>query len=356
MKHCLRLVLLFWGTVFYAQSGFSQCVPAPTVTFQNPSFEGPTGAGITPSPWTECMSGQTPDTQPGQWGVTLPPVDGTSYVGLVHQPSGNWQEGAAEPLSSALVAGTLYNFTVWLANSSSTGGGISPGCAECEIWGGFGPCDQGTLLWHSGDISPMDTWIQYNVSFTPTQNFSWIMFQVNTLGCSSEPYILVDDISPVVPSNVTATAVVNRNEACAGGSTGQATVHATGMNPPFTYTWSSGNVVNDTVLTNAAVGTYTVTVTDSHTCTSTASVTITEPAPLTLTPTIEPVTCYGLNTGSAYMSYAGGTMPMSFNWSNGPNTQNNSNLFAGTYNITVTDDSSCEATGSAIISQPPQLA
>lgn len=328
----------------------AQCTPAPVLNFNNPSFEGPANAHQTPGPWSTCMSGQTPDTQPGNWGVSLPPTNGSTYLGLIHQASTGWQEGATQLLASPLIAGTAYTFNIDLANSSSTTGGIQPGCGECQIWGGFSPCDKNTLLWSSGNITPYDTWQTHTVSFTPTQTFTYILIQVFSLGCSDGPYILVDNIGPITPSNVTANITLNNNVLCHGQSTGQATVTATGQNPPFTYTWSTTPVQNGTVISNMPAGSYTVTVTDANTCSSTANVVITQPNPLVLTPTVIDASC--LNAGSAYMSYAGGTTPMSFLWSNSVTTQNNGNLFAGLYNITVTDGNNCTATSSANINQP----
>lgn len=353
MKFTLRNLILPLCFAFITRSASAQCVTQPTINFVNPSFEGTPGPNLTPAPWTECMPGQTPDTQPGSWGVTLPATNGSTYLGLVAEPSANWQEGASEQLGTPFLAGVSYTFTVDLANSSSTGGGIVPGCAELQIWGGFGQCDQNTLLWSSGNITPYDTWQTYTVTFTPTQNFTYCMFQVHSLGCSAQPYILVDNISPVVPNNVTATPHLISNDKCAGSATGDAVVHTVGSNPPFTYAWSTP-FGTDSTLTNATAGTYIVTVTDAHTCTSTASVTITEPAAITLTPDIIQPGC-AASTGSAYMSYAGGTQPFTFIWSNGPTTQNDPNLFAGTYNISVTDSNGCTATGSVTIVNPTSM-
>jgi len=353
MKFTLRDILIPFSFFFLAEQATAQCVQQPIINFVNPSFEGTPGANLTPAPWTECMPGQTPDTQPGSWGVTLPASNGSTYLGLVAEPSANWQEGASEPLGTPFLAGVMYTFTVDIANSSSTGGGIVPGCAELQIWGGFGACDQNTLLWSSGNITPYDQWETYTVTFTPTQNFTYCMFQVHSLGCSSQPYILVDNIGSVVPSNVTATPQLVNNDSCAGQSTGKAVVHTAGPNPPFTYQWSSPNG-SDSTLSNAAAGTYTVTVTDSHTCTATATVTISQPLAITLTPDIIQPGCSG-STGSAYMSYAGGTQPFSFIWSNGPTTQNDPNLFAGTYNLTATDANGCTANGNIAIVNPAPM-
>lgn len=333
-----------------------QCPVASPLSVQNPSFEGPTGVGITPSPWNNCMPGQTPDTQPGNWGVNLPPTNGTTYLGLVHQVSAAWQEGASEPLSAPMTVGVQYTFPMDLANSSATGGGIIPGCAECQIWGGFGLCDKNTLLWSSGNITPYDVWQTYTVSFTATQAFSWLLIQVNSLGCTDLPYILVDNIGTILPANVSTTAIVSQNIQCAGASDGVATVHAVGQNGPFTYSWNSTPAQTDSVLDNVTAGTYTVTVTDALSCSATSTVTLTQPSPIILTPTVVPVTCFGYSTGSAYLSYAGGTPPMTFNWSNGAgNVQNNQNLFAGTLSVTVTDANNCTVADSVIIPQPLAL-
>ena len=360
MKFTLRSPLAIAVIVLFNYSAWAQCVPLPTINFQNPSFEGPVGDNLTPSPWIKCMpltggGSQTPDTQPGSWGVTMPPTNGNSYIGLVHEPASGWQEGAAEPLSTPFIAGVTYSFTIDVANSSTTGGGIVPGCAELEIWGGFSACDQTTLLWHSGNITPFDVWQTDTVRFTATQNFTWCMFQVNSLGCTSDPYILVDNIGPVIPSNVSAQAALINNDHCSGDSTGNAVVHTIGQSPPFSFHWSTPLGTNDSVLSHVPAGTYTVTVSDANTCLGTAQVTVNQPSPFTITPTVIQPTCGGASTGSAYISYAGGTTPVTFDWSNGVTTQPNPNLFVGTYNITAADANGCSAVSAVTITSPATI-
>ena len=68
----------------------------------------------------ECLYAWTnSDTQPGSLGCNLSPSDGNSYIGMVHQPSGNYQEGASQELlneSSGLPepmqAGIEYQFNI----------------------------------------------------------------------------------------------------------------------------------------------------------------------------------------------------------------------------------------------------
>lgn len=49
----------------------------------------------------------------------------------------------------------------------------------------------------------------------------------------------------------------------------------------------------------------------------------------------------GVGTGSVTVNYNGGNAPYMFNWSNGENTQNLTNLTAGSYTLTLTDGNGC---------------
>ncbi len=53
-------------------------------------------------------------------------------------------------------------------------------------------------------------------------------------------------------------------------------------------------------------------------------------------------TCAGDADGSLDMNVEGGQSPLSFNWSNGAETEDLSGLEAGIYEVTVTDDNGCE--------------
>ena len=154
---------------------------------------------------------------------------------------------------------------------------------------------------------------------------------------------------------VTATTHVNSNVKCYGQSTGSATVNAHGQHGPFTYTWSSSPVQTDSVLSNVAAGTYTVTVKDANACTTTATITITQPsAVLGVSVTETNVACYGASTGTATATVSGGTTNYQYKWSSTPQqtTATASNLPATSYTVTITDANSCTATASTTISQP----
>jgi len=187
---CTLLIFAIPHTLFS-----QQCVQLIPLEVINPGFEGPTGVGITPAPWNTC--GISPDTQPGSWGVTLPPSEGNSYVGFVYGGPA-WQEGASQQLSGTMQAGITYTFTIDLSATPANGGGINPNSfCSMEVWGGNAICQKTTMLWNSPVITNYG-WETYTVSFTPTQNFPFLYF---VCSCGPLGYILLDNITPLVASN-----------------------------------------------------------------------------------------------------------------------------------------------------------
>ncbi len=141
---------------------------------------------------------------------------------------------------------------------------------------------------------------------------------------------------------------------CNGQSNGSATAVAEGGSTPYAYSWSNGS--SGANLSNVGAGTYTVTVTDNASATASASVTITQPSLLVLnTPNINNLSCNGSNNGSITASASGGVNPYFFQWSNGSTGTTISNLAAGSYTVTVTDDNNCTKTATYAVTQPAVL-
>jgi gliding motility-associated-like protein len=193
LAQALFILVFFFS---HQNDAFSQCDEYTPLEVVNPGFEGPTGSGQTPGPWNTC--GITPDTQPGVWGVTLPPSQGNSYVGFVYSQGGNWQEGASQQLSGAMQTGIQYDFSIDLATTSVSGSGINPNSlCSMEVWGGNAICQRSWLLWTSPMITHYN-WQTYDVSFTPSQNWTHLYFICN---CGEGGYILLDNITPLIPNN-----------------------------------------------------------------------------------------------------------------------------------------------------------
>lgn len=132
------------------------------------------------------------------------------------------------------------------------------------------------------------------------------------------------------------------NEACA--TKGGITINPTGGTPAFTYRWSNNATTKD--LTGLSAGSFTVTVTDSKGCTATRSFTITNtPTALDASGTVTSVKCFGETNGAINITPTGGCPDASgayrYTWS-GPTAatgKNPVNLAAGSYSVTVMDNS-----------------
>ncbi len=122
----------------------------------------------------------------------------------------------------------------------------------------------------------------------------------------------------------------------------------------YSYVWSNGAITQD--IDSVGAGTYTVTITDDNGCVTTVSATITEPLPLTVSlANLAEVRCNGGTDGEIDISVTGGTPPYTFVWSNGTLTEDNTNLVAGTYDVTVTDANGCETTDSYTLTEPTAI-
>ena len=83
-------------------------VKAQQSCFTNPSLEGPPVSSAIPAPWQWCFG--FPDTQPGQWGITQLPSNGTSYVSFLHDgisPTG-YTEGMSQIVTPAFTTNIFY--------------------------------------------------------------------------------------------------------------------------------------------------------------------------------------------------------------------------------------------------------
>ena len=175
--------------------------------------------------------------------------------------------------------------------------------------------------------------------------------QTNGMGCSTSCTVTITQPTPLSISIAGAFP-----DPCDLNGTIEAN-QATGGTSPYTYSWApSGGT--DLDIFNTSAGSYTITVTDFRGCTNTASVGLSpgNPPPYVSVNTVNNISCNG-GTGNATANAAtGGTSPYTYSWSGGGGTNIvASNLSAGIYTITVTDNNGCTATASATITEPTPL-
>ncbi len=149
------------------------------------------------------------------------------------------------------------------------------------------------------------------------------------------------------PTAVVASTVIDSNISCNGSYDGGMTASATGGTSPYLYAWNNGATTAS--VTDLVAGTYSVTITDNSGCTSTSSGTVTQPVLLIAATVVDNNSACGNSNGGATASATGGTAPYTYAWSNTATTASIAGVLAGTYSVTVSDNSGCTATSAVTI-------
>lgn len=232
---------------------------------------------------------------------------------------------------------------------------VNPSC--------FGDNNGSFTITISGFTAPFDYTLQ-NQNGGTVNNFSSSNTSESFSGLNAQLYLLTvtdadgcsDDITiALTEPNVLSITITDTTDASCTGNDGSATASATGGTPNYSYTWTpSGG--NNATASNLAAGSYSVEVEDANGCIANTTVIIesSNGPSLSIDNTID-VSCFGLSDGSINVVISDGTLPYTFEWSNGATSQNITNLPAGNYTLTATDDANCTAVINATISEPQAI-
>ncbi|MBK9353826.1 MAG: SprB repeat-containing protein [Bacteroidetes bacterium] len=189
-----------------------------------------------------------------------------------------------------------------------------------------------TYLWNDGNTNQDRTGLcagTYSVTITDKN------------GCTTT-------LSNIVIGNIagsTATATVT-NATC-GQNNGAINVTVSGGTAPYTYVWNNGTTTEDR--TGLAAGTYSVLITDANGCTvNLTGIVVNNTAGPSASMTKTDATCGNCN-GTIDVTVTAGTTPYTYLWNDGNTNQDRTGLCAGTYSVTITDNTGCTTTLSNIV-------
>ena len=136
---------------------------------------------------------------------------------------------------------------------------------------------------------------------------------------------------------------------------GEIELFYSGGTAPFTYSWNTGQTTQN--IFNLSAGTYEGTITDASGCSITTGslVVLNESGTLSLDAVNTFDELCGNGTGSVNITVSGGTAPISYQWDNGSNSEDISNLSAGNYSCVVTDSNGCTVYAGATINNDPGI-
>lgn len=142
---------------------------------------------------------------------------------------------------------------------------------------------------------------------------------------------------------------------CYGAANGSINLGLIGGQAPIVVTWSDGSNAG-LVRNNLTAGVYTATISDASTCSFTRTFTLIEPQPLLINGIIQnDLDCTTSNNGSVNLIVTGGTLPYTFNWSNGATTEDLLNVSNGNFSVVVTDARGCSINGQYTVYRPAPL-
>ena len=300
----------------------------------------------TPSPNTSCI------VNDGSISLSLSPTDpgaglGYTFIWSNNATTQNLNNIAPGPYEVTVSAGGTCTSTATYtvanaADAPSVSESITPafcgqnsGDINLTVTGGQSPY---TFLWTGGQTTE-------DLGSLTSGDYSVTVSGANS--CKVVETFTVPE-NTVVPS---ISGIITPSTSCIANNGGV----SISVSPPlaYTFTWSNGQTSQD--LINVSSGTYTLTVNGGGACVATATFTVgSDVGTVSLSGSATDILCFGENTGAVNLTIGGGTQPYNINWSPAfpGNQEDLSNLVAGNYSVTVTDQLGCSASANFTVNQP----
>lgn len=269
----------------------------------------------------------------------------------------NWSNGGTNQTENNLPAG---DYTITVTDESNCTGEISieitepaafeanetlmditcngaeNGSIQLNATGGTGEL---SYVWNTGDTGDAITDLIPGIfSVTITDE----------IGCSGEIEFVISE-----PDAIATGDVVSSTPSCPGDMDGNICINPEGGTGQLSVLWSNGDTTFNTV--NLSAGDYSVTITDANNCGAVFDFTLDDPEAIEISSTSTSPTCAGGDDGSATIALNGGGDVFSIEWSTGDTTLMVTNLTAGTYTVTVTNENDCASEVEVEVVDPPAI-
>lgn len=321
------------ASLFFSQNGFSQITASFIVGGSNMQCLGNTVSFIdqstgNPVSWNWSFPTGMPTTSTQQNPVVILNIPGIFDATLIVTDAGG--------NSDTLTIQGVINVDFFMVTETHVDAlcGSNIGSITTTVTGGFAPYN---YSWNAGYTTP---------NLTNLTAGTYTLVVVDAMGCMQQ-------ITVVIQSLGIFSLGESHWDATCGNNDGLIDLTNQGGVSPFTYTWSNGATTEDQ--SNLSAGIYDVTVTDSFGCFNSTTIIIGNINGPTLTSSSLSSTC-GNSNGSIDLVPSGGVPPYTYLWSNGATTEDISSLSAGFYNVTVSDQNSCQGFASIAVSDSNLLA
>ena len=161
---------------------------------------------------------------------------------------------------------------------------------------------------------------------------------IDSRGCNLERIVPLGAILGLADADVIDVA-------CNGDDSGEISIQISGGEPPYSYAWTGPNgfFASTRTIDDLFAGTYNVIITDNIGQVVEAQFEVEEPlTPLAIDPDVTIIKQEGMmGFGMINIEVAGGTLPYTYNWSNGSSIEDPNELVADDYKVTITDANGC---------------
>lgn len=224
----------------------------------------------------------------------------------------------------------------------------------------------GTTGSNPGDTNYILGWEGFtNILYHPMDSFETSVASPSGVPAGVYPYSATDLNGCTIHDTITITqpdslyltySTTNHNGngfeiSCYGFFDGEINILPVGGTGPFDC-YENGVLQLNLNSSNLSAGNYLMSIIDNNGCTADTLITLYQPSELTPSITPNDVSCFGLCDGEITSIISGGIYPYSYLWTNLQNSDTATNLCAGNYTLTITDNNNCVENISTTINQP----